>query len=175
MRCSVRYYLLYGRVMGAYMMCPYAEHGLCQIATRLANMPVRLDERACVACAKEPVRFAPNRVTAAIALYAKGTFDLYLTHLATNSLHLAGNTVERHIHKWLNRLRITPPTNCGCDGWVARMNQLGVEGSLENIDDIVNVMYENLLATYLSAVAVPFVTKPLIKRMVRKWLLSARS
>lgn len=162
------------------MMCPYAEHDLCQIATRLANVPVRLNTDACKVCAKQAVKFAPNRVTAALALHAtqdKGEPDLYLLHMATNSLHLPGNTLQRYVHKWLRRLRIStnPNPSCGCDSLVARMNHWGVEECLNRIDEIVDQLFTNLQTTYLAGVAIPFLTIPLIRSRVRKCLLSARS
>jgi len=140
-------------------------------------MPVKLNDQACAACAKEPVRFAPNRVTGAIALYAIGKPDLYLTHLATDSVHLAGNTLQRYVHKWLHRLHIPTPTNvsCGCEGLVARMNEWGVDGSLENLDEIASQLFTNLKSTYLAGLAIPFLTTSLIKSRVRKCLLNARS
>lgn len=157
--------------------CPYAEHGLCQVATKLANMPVPLNEQACAVCVKQPVKFGPNRVTGAIALFARGDGDLYLTHLATDSVNLAGHVLQRYVHKWMRRLRVsTPPgIGCGCEGLVAQMNEWGLDGSLERVDEIAAQLFTNLKSTYLAGLAVPFLTIPLIRHRVRKCLLTARS
>lgn len=157
------------------MRCIYAEHGICQLATRLAKMPVKLDPKACKVCQADVVPMGVNRVTAAIACHAQWKagvpVDKELSQVASGVYNLAGYRVERYIHKWMKRLRITPPANCGCDSWVKKMNRWGVEGSLEHLDEIVDALYSNLRTTYLAGLAIPFLTKPLIKYRVRACLL----
>lgn len=154
--------------------CPYAEHGICQIATRLGNAVAQLDPKACVACLKQPVPMSTNRVTASLACKARRLAGLEpdrdLSQIALGIYHLAGFRVERNIRKWLKRLRITPPVDCGCEGWVAKMNAWGGEGSLEHIDEITDALYENLKTTYLSDIAFSVITKPLIKNRLKAWL-----
>lgn len=159
------------------MQCPHAQHSICQIATRLANRPVTLDLKACAACLRDPVPMAINRVTAAIAAHSQRKagipVDPALNQMAKGVYHLAGYRVERQVRKWLKRLGIIPPADCGCEGWVAKMNAWGIAGSLEHIDEITDAVYENLKKTYLSAISIAVITKPLIRRSIRKWLLSA--
>ena len=94
--------------------------------------------------------------------------------MATDSVHLAGNTLNRYIHKWLKRLRINTASiqhSCGCDSMIRKMNDWGVEESLKHIDEIVDQLYTGLQLTYLSALAIP-TTKPIIRRIVTKCLLN---
>lgn len=160
------------------IQCPHAQHGICQVATRLANQIVAIDAKACSACQKQMFPMELNRVTAAIAVNAQrksGTpIDSRLHQIASGVYHLAGYRVRRGIEKWLKRLRITPAPNCGCDGWVSKMNDWGVAQSLDRIDEITDAIYANLKTTYLSSIAVPWVSKLAIKRAVKKWLLNER-
>ena len=161
------------------MRCIYAEHGICQLATRLANRVVPLDPKACTACKSDAVPMAVNRITASIACHAQRkaglAVDEQLTQLAAGSSALAGYRLERYIHRWLRRLRITPPGHCGCESWVTKMNKWGVEGSLEHLDEITDALYGNLRTTYLAGISISFLTKPLIKQRVRACLLKRRS
>jgi|GEM_PF-4759468 len=161
------------------MKCPHAQHGICQIATRLANRPVPLDLKACSACANDLVPMSVNRVTAAIAAHSQRKsgipVDPDLRQMALGIYHLAGWMIERKIRKWLKFLRIDAPQGCGCDAWIAKMNAWGVDGSLENLDEIAGALYVNLQTTYLYAIAFSGITKPIIRGAIRKWLLNARS
>ncbi len=155
--------------------CPHAQHGICQLATGLANQPVPLDPQACTACQRDTVPMSINRVTAAIACHAQRNAGVEvnreLAHIATGRYNLAGFALEREIHGWLKWLKITVPPDCGCDGWVAKMNGWGWEGSIERIDEIVDHLFDAVQLTYLSPIAVSFLSKPIIKRVVLKCLL----
>lgn len=159
--------------------CEHAIHGICQVATKLAGVPAPLDADACTVCMKEVIPKSANRATAALACkarrLAKQPEDPALQSMAIGVYSLAGYRLERYIHKWLKRFRITPPDNCGCDSWVSKMNAWGVQGSLERLDEITDQLYVNLKETYLSRVATPWLAKPLIKQRVRACLLKEHS
>lgn len=161
------------------MRCPYQEHGICAIATRIANRAVKLNEAACDRCLQDVVPMAINPITTSIAINAMrqagDPVSVDLMRQATGRYDLAGYRVERYIHRWLKRLRIQPPASCGCEEWVAKMNAWGVQGSIEHIDEIVDHLYANLQTTYLAGVAVAFIAKPIIKQRVMSCLLKERS
>lgn len=157
------------------MKCQHNNHDICQLATGLANRPVKLDPEACAACQRELVPMAVNRVTAAIASFAQMQagvrVDRELAHIATGEYNLAGYRLERYIHRWAKLLRIQPPENCGCDSWVNKMNAWGVDGSLERIDEITDQVFDNLKETYLAGItSVKWLTKAFIKQRIRACL-----
>lgn len=159
--------------------CQYANHNICQLASRLAHRPVTLDPQACEACNRDLVPMSVNRVTAAIACFAQMkagvAVDRDLSKIAAGTYHLAGYRVERYIHRWLKRFGIDPPENCGCESWVSKMNAWGVDGSLEHLDEIAEQLYENLKTTYLAGIAISWLAKPMIKQRIKACLLKERS
>jgi len=56
---------------------------------------------------------------------------------------------------------------CGCAGHVVQMNEWGVDGCIENIDTIVEWLYENGVKRNFKVMKIPFIKK-LIKRFVLK-------
>lgn len=157
--------------------CPYAEHGICQMATRIGGAVATLDAQACEACLKQAVPMSTNRITAALACEARQraglSSDRELSQMALGIYSLAGFRVERKIHQWLKRIHIAPPQECGCEGLVSEMNRWGAEGSLERIDVIVDALHGK--ATNLPAITSAGITRSTIRRVLTKWLSNARS
>lgn len=155
------------------MDCPFSRNGNCEIATKLAKRAVPIQDAACRACEREPTPRSENRVTASLALHHNrgADKDKYLLHMATGRLHLAGYMLERRIHRWMRYLNITPPTECNCGAWIKKMNEWGVEESLNHLDEIADHLLESMRSTYLSPLAVGFVSKPILRRVVRSALL----
>jgi len=154
--------------------CSHGIHGICAIATGLCNRPVPLDYRACEVCSRQNVAFGKNSVTASLAVKYHDKhkpIDRYLIDLAANRAHLAGHTLERYIHRWLNRFNIDPPTECNCQEWIAKMNVWGIKESLQHLDEIVDHLYESTKTTQLSPIVLTLISKPLLRRMVKRCLL----
>lgn len=158
--------------------CPHAAHGLCGIASRLANRPVTLDPKACSVCSRQPVPFGKNAVTASLAIKHRDLskpIDRYLIDLAANRAHLAGHILEREIHRWLRRLNIKPPADCNCAEWISKMNKWGVVESLEHVDEIVSHLLDAANKTYLGSLTPRSLSRPMLRRMVRQCLLKELS
>lgn len=160
--------------------CPHCQHGVCAIASRLGNRPVPIanHQDACAVCANEPVPFAPNRVTASLAMFHRDRskpLDVYLVRLTQGVAHLAGHILERHLYKWMRRFRIKPPTSCGCGEWIAKMNAWGIEESIARADEIAAHLHESLKTIELPTIVMSVITKTMLRRMVKSCLSKERS
>lgn len=159
--------------------CRYLEHGICKMASRLAQVSAPVDYKACEACAKEIVPMQANEVTAALACKARERAglpeDYILQQMSQGVYHLAGYRVERYIHKWSKRLGVKFPENCSCDSWVKKMNEWGVQGSLDHLGEIVEQIHASFKSTHLSKYLADGLAKRIIEERVRAWLLKEPS
>lgn len=156
--------------------CPHQTHGICAIATQLCNRHVPLDQAACLACSQQVVPFGKNSVTASLAVKHRDKrkpIDRYLVDLAANRAHLAGHTLERYIYRWLSRFNITPPSQCNCEEWIEKMNAWGIEGSLDHLEEIVEHLYASTKTVQLSPLLITLISRPLLRRLVKRCLLNA--
>lgn len=149
--------------------CPHGIHGVCAIASGLCNRPVPLDNAACITCSNQVVAFGKNSVTASLAIKyrnQKEPIDRYLVDLAANRAHLAGHILERYIHRWLKRLRITAPSECNCKKWIADMNEWGVDESLRRADEIAAHLHESLNTVQLPSFITMMLTRSILRRII---------
>ena len=113
--------------------CPHNQHGLCQVATRLAGIPVPIADDACHACLQQKSPCTINRVTCSKAIQIRLAAGMPAPQELLDCVRPpesgVGTELERMIdttRQWLHMLRldwiIPQPVACGCGPIRAAMN-----------------------------------------------------
>jgi hypothetical protein len=99
------------------------------------------------------------------------TVPEHFVQIANGTEKLAGYILQRYVAKWIRRLRVSKQANCGCDDLVAKMNEWGIAGSLERLDEIASQLMSSLRRTYLGPLAIPGLTEAFLRGRVKQCLL----
>ena len=132
------------------IQCHHLESNYCQIATKLASLPVVTCEAACTACGKQAKARSVNTVTIGQAFAARKKAGLSGDDLKSQLIQIINNgpgtELERLVPKFFQSKK------CNCKKFAAKMNLWGVEGCLAKRERIIN---------------------HLIKQSKKLWILSA--
>jgi len=160
-------------------VCPHLERGMCREATALAGRPVLVFDSDCTRCKLADFPMRLNNVTAALAISTRKQHRLtvpdHLVQISNGTEKLAGFLLQRYVSKWMRRLNVTAQANCGCDDLIAKMNEWGIRGSLERLDEIAQQLLSSLRKTYLGPLAIPGLTEAFLKGRVKACLLKELS
>lgn len=126
--------------------CKYYHDGICEIASKLADRPARIeDPRTCDKCKRQSVPMAANHMTASVALAAitdKQERKEYARRLRSYIPVVRSYGPGQELTRILHRVGFRPLAGCKCSEHAKTMDKKGVQWCKDNLDTIVTWLEE---------------------------------
>lgn len=128
------------------MNCPKKVDGVCMVATKMARWSVMVipPEESCLACSQEERPKDENQITCGLAvlnLIEKGVFSPEEFPRLKNCILSYGPLEDKPgtaLARILLDIGIYGGGSCGCEAYVAKMDELGWKGCVDNKQEIID-------------------------------------